>query len=236
MKLKIEGSRMIRYKRKNTIKAKSAIESLKIAKAKGASYNTPEVNAALAEMFHGKCYICENKDSISSFQIEHLKSHHGNIELKYDWNNLFLSCAHCNNIKNDKYEPILDCSKIDVDRKIAFRKEGYFGRDEKFEFIPIEEGIEIKNTVALLYDSYYGKTPQKKMEATNIRRALRRNLSDFKNLVREYDEAEDYNKEDLKYAIQKEVSSGAAFTAFKRWLLWDNKEKYGELLEECGLV
>ena len=86
-----------------------------------------------------------------------------------------------------------------------------------------------------MYDAYYGFTPQKKLEATNIRRALRRNLSNFKNLIREYEEAEDYDKEDLKYAIRKEVQTNAPFTAFKRWLLWDNKEKYCELIEFCGL-
>lgn len=226
---------MIKFSRNDTSKARAAVSMLKKAKETKGSCNTPEVNAALAEMFKGKCYICENKEGISSFQIEHLIPHRGNSELKYDWNNLFWSCAHCNNIKNAKYEPIVDCSQVDVDRKIAFRKEGFFGTDEKYEFVPLEDSVEISNTVALLYDAYYGTTPQKRLEATNIRRALRRSLSDFKNLIREYDEAEDYDKEDFKYAIRKEVEPSASFTAFKRWLLWDNKEKYNELIEFCGL-
>ncbi|MBR1740781.1 MAG: HNH endonuclease [Lachnospiraceae bacterium] len=108
-----------------------------------------------------------------------------NLNLKYDWNNLFLACAHCNNMKSAKYEPILDCSKIDVDR----------------------------------------------MEATNIRRILRKDLSDFKNLIRDYEEAEEYEREDYIAAIRKEVSAGAPFAAFKRWILWDNGEKY----RACGL-
>ena len=61
-------------------------------------------------MFHGKCYICENKQ-ITFYQIEHLIPHRGDIDLKYDWNNLFLVCAHCNNTKRDKFEPVLDCTK-----------------------------------------------------------------------------------------------------------------------------
>ena len=226
---------MIRYHRNDTDKARKAVAALKKAKASNSGCNTPEVNAALAEMFHGKCYICENKEGISSFQIEHSNPHRGDTELMYDWNNLFWSCAHCNNIKNAKYEPILDCSQVDVDRKIAFRKEGYFGRNEKYRFIALEESDEIKNTVALLQEAYYGSTPQKILEATNIRRSLRRNLSDFKNLVREYEEAEDYDKEDIRCAIRREVGQGAAFAAFKRWLLWDNQEKYQELLQFCGL-
>ncbi|XCP84165.1 HNH endonuclease [Roseburia hominis] len=227
---------MIKYSRRETPRAKAAIEALKIAKESRGSYNTPEVNAALAELFRGKCYICENKEGVSSYQIEHLVPHRGNPELKYDWNNLFWSCAHCNNIKNAKYEPILDCTKVEADRKIAFRKEGYFGRDEKFEFLALEDSVEVENTVALLYEAYYGSTPQKRLEATNIRRALRRNLSDFKNLIREYDEAEEYDKEDFKYAIRREVEEGAPFAAFKRWLLWDNKEKYRNLIEFCNLA
>ena len=81
--------------------------------------------------------------------------------MKYDWDNLFWSCAHCNNIKNAKYDPILDCTQVDVDQKIAFRKEGDFGMDEEFCFIALENGEEIKNTVGLLYEVYYGSTPQK---------------------------------------------------------------------------
>lgn len=87
----------------------------------------------------------------------------------------------------------------------------------------------------LLYDVYYGSTPQKRLEATNIRRLLRQNLSKFKELIREYEEAEEYEKEDLKYAIRKEVEASAAFAAFKRWLLWDNRERYQELIQFCAL-
>lgn len=79
---------MIRVERKMTEKAKKAIESLQKAKTKNNTYNTLEVNIALKEMFHGKCYICENKE-ITSYQIEHLFSHHGDKDLKYDWGNLF---------------------------------------------------------------------------------------------------------------------------------------------------
>lgn len=226
---------MIKFSRNKTEKAKKAIEILEEAKKTDSGYNKPEVNAALIEMFKGKCYICENKDTVTSYQIEHLVPHRKNLDLKYDWNNLFWSCAHCNNIKNARFEPIVDCSQVEVDKKIAFRKEGYFGIEEKFIFSPLEDSIEVNNTIELLTEVYYGNTPQKKMESTNIRRALRRDLSNFKNLIREYEEAEDYDKSDLEYAIRIEVDEKSAFTAFKRWILWDNKEKYRELLRFCGL-
>lgn len=226
---------MIKYNRINTDKAKAAVKSLERAKASKGSYNTPEVNAALAEMFCGKCYICENKDRISSYQIEHLRPHGKNETLKYDWNNLFWACGHCNNIKSGRYNPILDCSQVEVERKIAFRKEGCFGGDERYVFTALEMNEEINNTIQLLYAVYYGNTPQKRMEAVNIRRALRSDLSNFKNLVRAYYEVEEYEKEDIREAIRKEVGQSAAFAAFKRWLLWDHREAYKELLEYCGL-
>ncbi len=220
---------MIKVERKSSEKAEKAIESLRREKARSGSYNTPEVNAALREMFHGKCYICENKQ-ITSYQIEHLVSHRGNADLKYDWNNLFLACAHCNNTKLDKYEPIIDCTKENVEALIAFRRTGYFGTDEKLLFEKLDDRIEVENTIKLLQEVYYGSTPQKKMESTILRRMLRKEFSAFKEYVREYHEAEDEEKEDLKYLLQKELRDSSPFAAFKRWLIRDNREVYAELL------
>lgn len=220
---------MIKVERKSSEKAEKAIDSLRREKARSGSYNTPEVNAALREMFHGKCYICENKQ-ITSYQIEHLVSHRGNADLKYDWNNLFLACAHCNNTKLDKYEPIIDCTKENVEALIAFRRTGYFGTDEKLLFEKLDDRIEVENTIKLLQEVYYGSTPQKKMESTILRRMLRKELSAFKEYVREYHEAEDEEKEDLKYLLQKELRDSSPFAAFKRWLIRDNREVYAELL------
>ena len=47
---------MIKFSRNDTDKARAAVRSLCKAKASNTTYNTPEVNAALVEMFHGKCY------------------------------------------------------------------------------------------------------------------------------------------------------------------------------------
>ena len=220
---------MIKIERKETAKTQLAVADLEKARQAGTTYNTDCVNQALREVFHGKCYICENKKS-TSYQIEHLIPHRRNSNLKYDWNNLFLVCAHCNNVKLAKYDPILDCTKERVEKLIAFRKSGYFGTDDKLEFIPQEEETEaVKNTVALLKDVYYGTTPQKKMESTVLRRTLRHDLSKFKEYVREYQEAEDEEeKEDMGNLLKQELRDSSAFAAFKRWLIWDH-EMYAEL-------
>lgn len=212
---------MIKIERKQTEKNALAESDLKIAKETRSSYNTENVNMALRDTFHGKCYICEYKGS-TSYQIEHLIPHKEDIELKYDWNNLFWSCAHCNNIKSDKYTPIIDCTKADVEKKIAFRKIGYFGTDEKFVFEPLDDDEETRNTISLLYDAYYGNTPQKKIEANVIRRRLRKSISDFKGYVRDYLEATGEEKTDLEYMIKSELADKAEFAAFKRWLVRDS--------------
>ncbi len=223
---------MVKFDRKNTEKAKAAILSLKRAEELKRTYNTPQVNEALLEMFYGKCYICENRE-MTSMQIEHLRPHKEQPKLKYDWNNLFLSCAHCNSIKGMKYDSILDCSKVDVDLKIAFRKTGYFKSDITYDFQALEEDISVKNTVRLLYEVYYGNTPQKRFEASNIRLILRRNLLGFENLLREYEHAGADEREDIKYAIRAEVHAKAPFAAFKRWILRDDKKRYQDILDFC---
>lgn len=221
---------MIRYERKDTDKAIAAKLALEMEKRNNGTYNKPEVNDALTEMFYGKCYICEIKTT-SSYQIDHLVPHKGDIDLQFDWNNLFWSCAHCNNIKGARFDPILDCTKIDVDKKIAFRKQGYFGTEECLLFEPLDRNEDTLNTVALLNEVYYGSTPQKKIEAAQMRKRLRVTLSRFKNLVRDYYDLESYEKDDVLTKIKIELSVGSEFVAFKRWLLWDNREQYKELIE-----
>lgn len=76
---------MIKIQRKDTGKVQQAMKDLREASKTGKTYNTENVNQALKEIFHGKCYICENKEA-TSYQIEHLVPHHGDIKLKYDWN------------------------------------------------------------------------------------------------------------------------------------------------------
>ena len=221
---------MVRFERKDTEKAQSAIESLQKAKVSNSTYNTKEVNAALIEMFHGKCYICENKKA-TSYQIEHLIPHKNDVELKYDWKNLFWSCAHCNNIKLGKFDPILDCTAENIDDVIAFRKEGYFGTKEMLVFQALDERPETANTVELLKCVFYGHTPQKIMEAKVLRKELRDELTKFKGIIRDYMEAEGEDKKDLELYVKKELKNNSAFTAFKRWLIRDHGDYCSEFLQ-----
>ena len=57
---------MVRFDRLDTEKSRAAVRSLAEARKINGEANTPEVFAALSEMFHGKCYLCENKKSMKN--------------------------------------------------------------------------------------------------------------------------------------------------------------------------
>ena len=227
------------------IKINRNIESDKITRAKSVlkdekqkasgDYNRPEVIDALKIVFNSKCYICENK-IISSYNIEHLRPHRNtDLNLKFSWDNLFLSCAHCNNIKSDRYDSILDCTKVDVDEVIAFRKIGYFQWEEEIQIEPLSHDESIDETVHLLDKVYNGTTEMKKLESINIRKALRKEITKFIDAINEYEEAEGEDKNDAKQLVKQHLKSNSPFAAFKRWIIRDNGDKLSEFLEIDGM-
>lgn len=110
---------MVKVKR--TFPAPDSLETEK--KKVGGSYSGADVVERLKNDFHNKCYICELKD-LQDPQIEHLLPHKNgkDKDRKFDWENLFWSCGHCNGVKNQsKYEgKILDCCRRDPEEAISF--------------------------------------------------------------------------------------------------------------------
>ena len=124
-----------------------------------------------------------------------------------------------------------DFSRVRLHELIAFRKEGYFGTKEQLVFEAFDERVETLNTVKLLEDVYYGITTQKKIEAKVLRKCLRDELSKFKGIIRDYDEAEGEDKKDLELYVKKELKNNSTFTSFKRWLIKDHCDYYPEFME-----
>jgi len=75
------------------------------------THNTSEIVERLEDDFKNKCYICEEKNP-KDINVEHFIAHEGNQGLKLDWNNLFLSCTHCNKIKSNNYNNLLNCTVL----------------------------------------------------------------------------------------------------------------------------
>ncbi|WP_277406083.1 hypothetical protein [Lacrimispora xylanisolvens] len=94
------------------------------AKKNTGSYSEEDVIAQLKNDFHNKCYICEMNE-LQDPQVEHLLPHkNGRYPFrKFDWENLFWSCGHCNGVKNrEEYEEsIINCCIDDPEDSILFR-------------------------------------------------------------------------------------------------------------------
>ena len=82
-------------------------------------YDREDVIKRLQKDFHNKCYICEMKE-LQDPNVEYLLPHKNGKypDRKFDWENLFWSCGHCNGIKNNsKYDGgIIDCCKQEIGR------------------------------------------------------------------------------------------------------------------------
>jgi len=184
---------------------------------------------ALVEDCHRKCYICEN-DKATTFNIEHRIPHHGDDTLKYDWNNLFLSCGHCNSIKGDKYDDILDPTACEPENSISLS----MNMDSLIEYVEVcvlSNDKSAKQTAALLSLVYNGgTTAMKEVECAVLRNAISKCVASFLQHVEGH-----RSESDVGYGkiIKEELSRASPFAAFKRGIVRDDAEltaKFGEFI------
>lgn len=192
------------------------------------SYTEKDVIKRLVDDFHGKCYICNLKD-VHDIHVEHLKSHQGgqNIFLKYDWDNLFLSCPHCNSIKNrgTYYDNIINCCVDDP--------------EEFLEFYCVEDDIHVSSkggdlekailTAELLTDVFNKRNTGIREHQCRIRcKELKKEMQLLYNTISLYKNtgARRYSRT-LRGLLKRE----SAFAAFKRGYIKNNENLYGDLVQ-----
>lgn len=191
---------------------------------KSGDYKCGDVLERIKNDFHNKCYICEYKEPVT-INVEHFRPHKGNCELKFDWNNLFWSCGHCNNIKSDEYTDIIDCTNPDEDIenriKISIRP---FPK-EKVVLEQLDTETSTSSTIKLLDSIYNGTTKLKTIESVNLRNKLLKEIKEFQSYLFDYynDEFSDDHKEFFLIHIKKHLSNKSNFTAFKRWIIKENE-------------
>ncbi|MDR0380877.1 MAG: HNH endonuclease [Oscillospiraceae bacterium] len=176
-------------------------------------YRSGPVFQMLVADCHNKCYICE--DSLhTSPNVEHRISHKHAPALKYDWENLFLSCSHCNNIKGDKYDGMIDPAQCDPEQVIALS----MGLDDELREVVIvsktggDEAVDI--TVALLNAVYNGThTDMKKYACQQLKNKISNELAWFQQKLDDY---KNHPGDDTKAAVAGRISEDALFAAFKR--------------------
>lgn len=215
-------------------KSQPAPESLAIEKSKIlGTYRTEDVLQRLMVDFKNKCYICEEK-APSSINIEHFKPHKGDLDLKFDWNNLFYCCVHCNNTKLAKpiFDEILNCTlEENIDKQIRYFINPF--PKEKPEISALKNDEKTRNTVELLNQAYNGTTALKLIESANIRIKLLHEIKKFNDLLSAFDN-NSYTSEEkdfFKSLIIKKLNISSSFTAFKRWIIREN-EHYSEIFKD----
>ena len=175
----------------------------------------------LVEDCHNKCYICEDKPT--TINVEHIVPHRGDPELKFDWNNLFIACSHCNSIKHTKYDEILDPTKCDPEEHIALSVDIIDKLIDKVQVEPLTTDSSTLQTAELLRLVYNGGlTDIKEIECSNLRNEhLMPNIRLFYQFIRNYHEEPELG---YKNTICKEIERSSAFAAFKRKIIRDDPE------------
>lgn len=202
--------------------------SLSIEKRKGKNgrYNMPDVVEQLSKDFNNKCYICELKD-ITDPEVEHLLPHHGgnNIDVMFDWDNLFFSCHHCNGLKNrQKYDGrIIDCCKDDPELHLHCS----YG-DAKVNIQNRDEDEKSLMTAELINEVFDTQNSGIRIYASQIRmKKLQQEMNIFLQKLREYKKSPSAG---LEKRLKVLLSRQSAFASFKRDYIKDNSEKYAKLL------
>jgi HNH endonuclease len=224
---------MIYLPKSTTIPASLAIEKGK----KNGQYNSEDVLVALQADFHNKCYLCEQK-SPTSINVEHFVPHREGKypDLKFAWENLFWACEHCNkgkeyferSIQTDPPAAVfLNCTESNHDVLNWIKYEIKPFPKEKVKLFKNNNNQDnqllIENTIELLLQLYNGTTPQKVMEASNLREKLIEEICDFQHQLCEYYGDSEEEKNDLLKRIKRHLSKKSAFTAFKRWIVMENE-------------
>jgi hypothetical protein len=189
-------------------------------KANG-DYKCGNVLELLKKDFYNKCYICEYKAPLS-INVEHFKPHRGDKDQKFDWKNLFFVCAHCNNIKLDRYNTcadnqIFNCTNPQHDIQNWIKYEMVHFPKKTVKITALRNEKIVVNTVKLLNEVYNGTTKEKIMEADNLKERLQEELIDFQDIIINYLETHNNEEKEIYMKqIQKLMDKSSAFTAFKQ--------------------
>lgn len=211
-----------------------APESLKEeAKKANGKYDKQDVIDRLREDFYNKCYICGMK-GLQDPNVEHLLPHKNGKypERKYDWENLFWSCGHCNGIKNSrKYdEGIIDCCKSDPENYLYFQVQG----DEvSIGVADPSNGVQ-ERTALLVTEAFSMKNTGMRTYTSDERLKL---LQEEMNFL--YQQLEKIHKNPNSKAAIRVIRSllgrGSAFAAFKRCYVRSHAAEYPQLQQYVAI-
>lgn len=219
---------MVKVERSFPAPASLVIESRK----PNGIYNSPDVMQQLNRDFHNKCYICEWYP-LADVVVEHLLPHENGHypDRKFDWNNLFLCCHHCNNMKNRAAyaEGILDCCRVDPERFLTFR---LVNGNVQVGLVDDSSTPDVvtHNTVCLLNEVYNKRNTGIREIGCDTRvKELTKEMNVLYGTLLKY--RQNRNNRLCRRKLQSLLSRSSPFSAFKRNYIRDHSSSYPELVE-----
>lgn len=196
-------------------------------------YDKQDVIERLKKDFHNKCYICEMKE-LQDPNVEHLLPHKNGKypERKFDWENLFWACGHCNGMKNNgKYDAgIIDCCKQDPEKYLHFCI-----KDDDVVIGVKDSGDELqKRTALLITEAFSMKNTGMRTYTSKERLRLLQKEMDIL-----YKQLEKIHRMPDSRAVRRTICSllrrESAFAAFKRCYVREHAAEYPELQQYVEL-
>lgn len=196
-------------------------------------YRSEKIISILQKDFYNKCYLCEEKNP-TAINVEHFRSCKNNDYLKYNWDNLFYACAHCNRIKGSQCDHIIDCTKDDPEKYIHIIFDSY-----PKHYVQVKDdrsySSENSETRELLDKIYNGAgTAISEFEARNLKSKISEEIKEFTEYIENYFNESDNKLRTLYWErIKKMLSRESSFAGFKRSIVRESKELmqcFGELL------
>lgn len=189
------------------------------------SWHGSDVLQSLNETFHSKCYICETKEP-PNINIEHFDAHLNDVEKMYDWNNLFLSCSRCNNIKRHLYNNLINCTDARVDA-LRLIKHGPpaspYGKAVTIE--ATNDDPSTIETAALLRKIFNeDNTANKELSGEWLRRKVYMRVSLLQSHINRYanEDTLESDKIDALLRIKHLMKKNQEYSAFLRWVVLDS--------------
>lgn len=190
-------------------------------------YDSQDVLDALNIVFHKKCYICETSEPLD-INVEHFIAHQGDEDLKYDWKNLYFSCARCNNIKLAKFNDLLDCCDEEIDVLRAIKHLPPRTPFAKNLLIEAQSDDAKTQLTAELLNKVFNSdhTYNKKVSAVSLRKKVFAQYNLLFEQMNEYYKplALPRDKEDAIERIKLLLKASSPYSAFISWCILEDDE------------
>ncbi|MDR1831106.1 MAG: HNH endonuclease [Fusobacteriaceae bacterium] len=165
---------------------------------------------------HNKCYICE--DSESELNVDHIKpqSKYSEPEYAFGWDNLLPACKnHCNALKGNAYENIINPTVIDPEQKIRLSLD-----DRWIAVEPLDGELDTQETVALLNRIYNatGASVNWRVKCAKLRGKVQKKVNVFLSYT------ENAGNSTYDALIMQEIDRSSPFAAFKREIVRNDPE------------